>query len=172
MHFIVASDYGDVPAGSVSSEKDPWSQCLTRWRDWSFFNDNRHRAEQRRPFSYCERTGNGAPYIIGIETFPYYYHRGHRLIPWYYNCPCSTNIRWSSTMTLIRPTVTGHLPSLFELDDVHSLSAPSNKYGYNDIITYVYFHWVKMSISIKLQEVYSGKNGDMLNRVILHYIIL
>jgi len=140
-----------VSVGSVSSQKDPWSQCLTRWRDWSFFNDNRHRVEQRRPFSYCERTGNGAPYIIGIETFPYYYRRGHRLIPWYYNRPCSTNIRWSSTMTLVRPIVTGHLPSLFEGDVLCSLRQTNTGITI-PFVTYTYFRCVKMSISLNLQE--------------------
>lgn len=152
MHFIVASDTAD-PVGSVSSETNPWSQSLTRWRDWSFFNDNRHRVEQRRPFSYCERTGNDAPYIIGIETFPYYYHRGHRLIPWYYNRPCSTNIRWDGTMTLVRPIVTGHLPSLFELDDVDSLYAPK----YNDIIYNVRTFLPRESIDINYKKYISRK---------------
>lgn len=32
-----------------------------------------------------ERTKHDASYIIEIETFPYYYHRGHRLILRYYN---------------------------------------------------------------------------------------
>ena len=124
MHFIVADDYGCPRSLDLSHRRripDPnaWlvdeidrssTTTVTAWNN-------------EDPFP-TERTGNGAPYIIGIETFPYYYHRGHRLIPWYYNRPCSTNIRWSSTMTLVRPTVTGHLPSLFELGDVHSLSAP------------------------------------------------
>jgi len=57
---------------------------------------------------------------------------------------------------MVRPTVTRHLPSLFELDDVHSLSGPLNKYGYNDIICNVHI-FSEMSIPISLQKMCPGK---------------
>lgn len=58
-------------------------------------------------------------------------------------------------MTLVRPIVTEHLPSLFELDDVDSSFAPS-KYEY-DIIYNVYFRHVKISISIKSYKKYISR---------------
>lgn len=42
-----------------------------------------------------------ALYIIQIETFPYYYRRGHRLIPWYYERPRSTDIHPSGSVTSV-----------------------------------------------------------------------